>query len=77
MQLLKRYPFRCISIILSDALSSHYNVFAMSRLLIDVLFSPPLNQVQLFDQIVFESVKSHGHYFHASEPFQIDHFSYG
>nr|XP_022341731.1 inositol 1,4,5-trisphosphate receptor type 2-like isoform X4 [Crassostrea virginica] len=33
--------------------------------------------VQLFDQIVFESVKSHGHYFHASEPFQIDHFSYG
>ncbi|KAK3085572.1 hypothetical protein FSP39_005468 [Pinctada imbricata] len=33
--------------------------------------------VQLFDQIVFESVKSHGHYFHASESFQIDHFSFG
>ncbi|XP_060075349.1 inositol 1,4,5-trisphosphate receptor type 1-like [Ylistrum balloti] len=33
--------------------------------------------VQLFDQIVFESVKSHGHYFHASESFQIDHFTFG
>ncbi|KAK7114914.1 hypothetical protein V1264_000891 [Littorina saxatilis] len=33
--------------------------------------------VQLYDQIVFESVKSPGHYFHASEPYQIDHFSFG
>ncbi|XP_076449737.1 inositol 1,4,5-trisphosphate-gated calcium channel ITPR1-like isoform X2 [Babylonia areolata] len=33
--------------------------------------------VQLYDQIVFESVKSPGHYFHASEAYQIDHFSYG
>ena len=36
-----------------------------------------LFQVQLYDQIVFESVKSPGHYFHASEPYQIDHFSVG
>ncbi|KAL4234550.1 hypothetical protein ACF0H5_006191 [Mactra antiquata] len=33
--------------------------------------------VQLYDQIVFESVKSPGHYFHASEPHQIDYKSYG
>ncbi|GFS12809.1 inositol 1,4,5-trisphosphate receptor type 1, partial [Elysia marginata] len=33
--------------------------------------------VQLYDQIVFESVKSPGHYFHASECCQIDHFSTG
>ncbi|GFO23773.1 inositol 1,4,5-trisphosphate receptor type 1 [Plakobranchus ocellatus] len=33
--------------------------------------------VQLYDQIVFESVKSPGHYFHASESCQIDHFSRG
>ncbi|XP_055890997.1 inositol 1,4,5-trisphosphate receptor-like isoform X3 [Biomphalaria glabrata] len=33
--------------------------------------------VQLYDQIVFESVKSPGHYFHASEAYQIDHFSHG
>ncbi|XP_035825085.1 inositol 1,4,5-trisphosphate receptor type 3 isoform X3 [Aplysia californica] len=33
--------------------------------------------VQLYDQIVFESVKSPGHYFHTSEPFQIDHFQWG
>ncbi|KAH9502988.1 hypothetical protein Btru_072533, partial [Bulinus truncatus] len=33
--------------------------------------------VQLYDQIVFESVKSPGHYFHASDPYQIDSFSYG
>ncbi|XP_029657301.1 inositol 1,4,5-trisphosphate receptor-like, partial [Octopus sinensis] len=33
--------------------------------------------VQLFDQIVFESVKSPGHFFHASEKFQIDCYSEG
>ncbi|XP_050396213.1 inositol 1,4,5-trisphosphate receptor type 1 [Patella vulgata] len=33
--------------------------------------------VQLYDQIVFESVKSPGHYFHSSEPYQIDRFSVG
>ncbi|RUS87050.1 hypothetical protein EGW08_005203, partial [Elysia chlorotica] len=33
--------------------------------------------VQLYDQIVFESVKSPGHYFHVSESCQIDHFSRG
>ncbi|XP_059139568.1 inositol 1,4,5-trisphosphate receptor type 1-like isoform X3 [Physella acuta] len=33
--------------------------------------------VQLYDQIVFESVKSPGHYFHASESFQIDHYTFG
>ncbi|XP_046366515.2 inositol 1,4,5-trisphosphate receptor type 3-like isoform X5 [Haliotis rufescens] len=33
--------------------------------------------VQLYDQIVFESVKSPGHYFHTSDPFQIDNFSCG
>ncbi|WAR13612.1 ITPR1-like protein [Mya arenaria] len=33
--------------------------------------------VQLYDQIVFESVKSPGHYFHASESHQIDYKSYG
>ncbi|XP_071176008.1 inositol 1,4,5-trisphosphate-gated calcium channel ITPR2-like isoform X12 [Mytilus edulis] len=33
--------------------------------------------VQLFDQIVFESMKSPGHYFHTSESYQIDHFTFG
>ncbi|XP_053402419.1 inositol 1,4,5-trisphosphate receptor type 1-like isoform X7 [Mercenaria mercenaria] len=33
--------------------------------------------VQLYDQIVFESVKSPGHYFHASEPHQLDYKSHG
>ena len=37
----------------------------------------PISQVQLYDQIVFESVKSPGHYFHVSECCQIDHFSKG
>ena len=38
---------------------------------------PFIQQVQLYDQIVFESVKSPGHYFHASEPHQLDYKSYG
>ncbi|CAL1526674.1 unnamed protein product [Lymnaea stagnalis] len=33
--------------------------------------------VQLYDQICFESIKSPGHYFHASEHYQIDHFISG
>ncbi|KAK3086885.1 hypothetical protein FSP39_024881 [Pinctada imbricata] len=33
--------------------------------------------VQIYDQIVFESIKSPGHFFHASQPFQIDHFTFG
>ncbi|XP_060552412.1 inositol 1,4,5-trisphosphate receptor type 2-like [Ruditapes philippinarum] len=33
--------------------------------------------VQIYDQIVFESVKSPGHFIHASSPFQIDHFTFG
>lgn len=33
--------------------------------------------VQMLDQIVFESVKSPGQYFHASVPFNIDHFQSG
>ncbi|CAE1323874.1 unnamed protein product [Acanthosepion pharaonis] len=33
--------------------------------------------VQIYDQIVFESIKSPGHYFHASQSFHIDHFTYG
>ncbi|KAL5022859.1 hypothetical protein ScPMuIL_002014, partial [Solemya velum] len=33
--------------------------------------------VQIFDQIVFESIKSPGHFFHASSQFQIDHFTEG
>ncbi|XP_078335085.1 inositol 1,4,5-trisphosphate-gated calcium channel ITPR2-like [Crassostrea virginica] len=33
--------------------------------------------VQIYDQIVFESIKSPGHFFHASSPFQIDHSTYG
>lgn len=34
-------------------------------------------KVQIYDQIVFESIKSPGHFFHASSPFQIDHSTYG
>ena len=33
--------------------------------------------VQILDQIVFESVKSPGQYFHSSVPYQIDHFHIG
>ncbi|GFN95264.1 inositol 1,4,5-trisphosphate receptor type 1 [Plakobranchus ocellatus] len=33
--------------------------------------------VQIYDQIVFESIKSPGHFFHASAPFEIDHLTYG
>ncbi|KAK7504550.1 hypothetical protein BaRGS_00004036, partial [Batillaria attramentaria] len=33
--------------------------------------------VQIYDQIVFESIKSPGHYYHASQPFQIEHFTFG
>ncbi|KAK3610320.1 hypothetical protein CHS0354_029790 [Potamilus streckersoni] len=33
--------------------------------------------VQIYDQIVFESIKSPGHFFHASAPFQIDHMTLG
>ncbi|XP_041376656.1 inositol 1,4,5-trisphosphate receptor type 1-like [Gigantopelta aegis] len=33
--------------------------------------------VQIYDQIVFESIKSPGHYFHASQGFQVDHFTFG
>jgi inositol 1,4,5-triphosphate receptor type 1 len=33
--------------------------------------------VQLFDQIICESVKSPGQYFHASAPWKIDNFSIG
>ncbi|KAL3860316.1 hypothetical protein ACJMK2_010455, partial [Sinanodonta woodiana] len=33
--------------------------------------------VQLFDQIVYESIKSPGHYFHTSQPSQIDYISWG
>lgn len=33
--------------------------------------------VQLHDQIVFESIKSPGHYFHASHKFQIDYYTEG
>ncbi|XP_064599288.1 inositol 1,4,5-trisphosphate receptor type 1-like [Liolophura sinensis] len=33
--------------------------------------------VQIFDQIVFESVKSPGHYFHASLPYQINYNTVG
>lgn len=32
-------------------------------------------QVQIFDQVMLESVKSPGHFLHASEPYQIDHFT--
>ena len=35
------------------------------------------SQVQIYDQIVFESVKSPGQYFHASVPFTIDYFNTG
>ena len=34
-------------------------------------------QVQIYDQIIFESVKSPGQYFHASAPWKIDNFSVG
>jgi len=34
-------------------------------------------QVQIYDQIIFESVKSPGQYFHASAPWKIDNFSIG
>ncbi|ESO91009.1 hypothetical protein LOTGIDRAFT_163525 [Lottia gigantea] len=33
--------------------------------------------VQIYDQIVFESIKSPGHYFHGSVPFQIDISTFG
>ncbi|BFZ19740.1 hypothetical protein BsWGS_22779 [Bradybaena similaris] len=33
--------------------------------------------VQIYDQIIFESIKSPGHFFHASVGFQIDHFNFG
>ncbi|KAH3824458.1 hypothetical protein DPMN_126294 [Dreissena polymorpha] len=33
--------------------------------------------VQIYDQIVFESIKSPGHFLHASSAFQIDHFTVG
>jgi inositol 1,4,5-triphosphate receptor type 1 len=33
--------------------------------------------VQVLDQVVFESVKSPGQYFHASVPCFIDHFHFG
>ncbi|VDI71716.1 Hypothetical predicted protein [Mytilus galloprovincialis] len=33
--------------------------------------------VQIYDQIVYESIKSPGHFFHASQPFNVDHFTYG
>ncbi|WAR13356.1 ITPR1-like protein, partial [Mya arenaria] len=33
--------------------------------------------VQIYDQIVFESIKSPGHFLHASSGFQIDHFTHG
>ena len=33
--------------------------------------------VQIYDQIVFESIKSPGHFFHASDSVQIDHFNHG
>ncbi|XP_071092410.1 inositol 1,4,5-trisphosphate-gated calcium channel ITPR3-like isoform X4 [Haliotis cracherodii] len=33
--------------------------------------------VQIYDQICFESIKSPGHYFHASTPFQIDTANFG
>ncbi|CAH1798283.1 unnamed protein product [Owenia fusiformis] len=33
--------------------------------------------IQIYDQIVFESVKSPGQFFHASAPWRIDHYSYG
>ncbi|XP_074650375.1 inositol 1,4,5-trisphosphate-gated calcium channel ITPR3-like [Tubulanus polymorphus] len=35
------------------------------------------DNVQIYDQIVLESVKSAGQCFHASIPWQIDHFHYG
>ncbi|XP_074663089.1 inositol 1,4,5-trisphosphate-gated calcium channel ITPR3-like [Tubulanus polymorphus] len=33
--------------------------------------------IQIFDQVVLESIKSPGHYLHASNPFQIDYFTFG
>ncbi|XP_021341779.1 inositol 1,4,5-trisphosphate receptor type 2-like [Mizuhopecten yessoensis] len=33
--------------------------------------------VQIYDQIVFESIKSPGHFFHASSAYQIDHITHG
>ncbi|KAL8603330.1 hypothetical protein ACOMHN_054026 [Nucella lapillus] len=33
--------------------------------------------VQIFDQIVFESIKSPGHFYHASQGFQVEHLTYG
>lgn len=36
-----------------------------------------LLQVQLYDQVMLESVKSIGHFLHASEAYQIDHFNFG
>ncbi|XP_076470932.1 inositol 1,4,5-trisphosphate-gated calcium channel ITPR2-like isoform X2 [Babylonia areolata] len=33
--------------------------------------------VQIFDQIVFESIKSPGHFYHASQAFQVEHLTYG
>ncbi|KAI8746410.1 inositol 1,4,5-trisphosphate receptor type 1, partial [Biomphalaria glabrata] len=33
--------------------------------------------VQIYDQIIFESIKSPGHFFHASSGFQVDHFTFG
>ena len=34
-------------------------------------------QVQIYDQIIFESLKSPGQYFHVSTTFKIDHFTNG
>lgn len=34
-------------------------------------------QVQVYDQVILESVKSPGQYFHASSSFKIDHFTSG
>ena len=33
--------------------------------------------VQIYDQVIFESVKSPGQFFHASAPWKIDNFSVG
>ena len=42
-----------------------------------VIFDVVSTQVQIYDQIIFESVKSPGQYFHASAPYKIDNFSIG
>lgn len=44
---------------------------------VKIWFCIIISKVQIYDQIVFESIKSPGHFFHASSPFQIDHCTFG